>query len=116
MGDIEPQEYLQAVGSLPDEGIDIAPAALCLAAHNYSGRSLQRYFHHLKILAQEVGDYHAEMLEAGAEDNTETRLAALKNILAAKHGYIGDSENYDDLQNADLIAVIDRGKGMPIAL
>lgn len=43
-------------------------------------------------------------------------MAALKHILADKYGYSGDEDNYNDLRNADLIAVIDRARGMPIAL
>lgn len=116
MADIDPREYLNAVGSLQDSEIDLAPAAICLAAREYEERNFQRYFHHLKVLADEVGENHAEMLKAGAEDNAETQIAALKNIITDKHGYIGNSEDYDNLQNADLIAVIDKRKGLPIAL
>lgn len=116
MDEIKPREYLNAVGSLNDEEIDLAPAAICLAARNYEERNLQRYFHHLKVLAEEVRDHHAAMLEAGADDNAETQIAALKNIITDKHGYMGDSGDYDNLQNADLIAVIDRRKGLPISL
>lgn len=116
MDEIKPREYLNAVGSLNDDEIDLAPTAICLAARNYEERNLQRYFHHLKVLAEEVRDNHTAMLEAGADDNAETQIAALKNIITDKHGYMGDSEDYDNLQNADLIAVIDRRKGLPISL
>lgn len=116
MDDINPREYLNAVGSLADQDIDIAPTAICLAAREYPERNLQQYFHHLKVLANDVRDNHMAMLEAGAQDNAETQIAALKNIITDKHNYIGDSEDYDNLQNADLIAVIDRRKGLPISL
>jgi regulator of sirC expression with transglutaminase-like and TPR domain len=33
-----------------------------------------------------------------------------------QYGYRGDSETYDDLQNANLMRVIDRRKGLPVAL
>ena len=59
---------------------------------------------------------HAEFLEAGASDDAETQVAALKQIIADQNNYIGDSEDYDNLLNADLIAVIDRAKGLPISL
>lgn len=116
METINPAEYLTQTGSLSDENIDLAQAAICLAARNYEGRNLERYFHHLKILAKDVAENHQDMLNAGAEDNTETQIAALKNIISDKHGYFGDSEDYDNLENADLIAVIDRRKGLPISL
>lgn len=116
METINPREYLNAVGAMIDSEIDLAPTAICLAARNYPERNLQRYFHHLKVLAKEVGEHYAAMLEAGAQDNAETQIAALKGIIAGKHGYIGDKDSYDDLQNADLITVIERAKGLPISL
>ncbi len=112
----DPGEYLNAVAVMPDDEIDLAPAAIALAACEHPGLSLDRYFNHLKKLAEGVRDRYVELLEAGADDAAETRLAALKHVLSDRFDYAGDSENYDDLENADLIRVIDRRKGMPIAL
>jgi len=41
---------------------------------------------------------------------------ALAEIIARSYGYRGDTESYDDLQNADLVRVIERRKGLPVAL
>ncbi|HEY8189062.1 MAG TPA: transglutaminase-like domain-containing protein [Micavibrio sp.] len=109
-------KILQDIGTQRDEAIDLARTALYLAAMEQPGLSLERYETHLKRMAAEVGERHAALLEAGAGDKAETRLAALKHIVADKYGYNGDNETYDDLQNASLIRVIDRRKGMPIAL
>lgn len=71
MKDVSPIEYLEAVGHLPDEEIDVAPVAICLAAvgtGQYKGRNFERYFHHLKIISEEVGQRYADLLEAGGED------------------------------------------------
>lgn len=119
MKDVSPLEYLEAVGHLSDEEIDVAPVAICLAAvgtGQYKGRNFQRYFHHLKAISEEVGQRYKSLVKAGGEDAPETQLAALKHILADKYGYCGDEDNYNDLRNADLIAVIDRARGMPITL
>jgi regulator of sirC expression with transglutaminase-like and TPR domain len=40
----------------------------------------------------------------------------MAEIIANKHGYFGDSISYDDMQNADMIRVIDRRRGLPVAL
>lgn len=95
---------------------DLAQEALRLAAAQQPGISLERYQNHLRKIAQEVGERHMELCNAGAYDNAETRLAALKHILSDKHGYTGDREDYNNIQNASLIRTIDRGKGMPITL
>src|SRR5262249_8619387 len=40
----------------------------------------------------------------------------LADVIARAYAYRGDSETYDDLQNADLARVIERRKGLPVAL
>src|SRR5262245_12107087 len=40
----------------------------------------------------------------------------LAEVIARSYGYRGDTESYDDLQNADLVRVIERRKGLPVAL
>jgi regulator of sirC expression with transglutaminase-like and TPR domain len=108
--------YLKEIGSLPDEKIDLAKAALALAAANQPGISTERYMHHLKKLSDEVAERYENFLESGADEDAGTQLAALKDVLSGKYGYRGDQETYDDFQNANLIRVIDRVKGLPITL
>ena len=40
----------------------------------------------------------------------------LAEVIARSYAYRGDGESYDDLQNADLVRVIERRKGLPVAL
>lgn len=40
----------------------------------------------------------------------------LQEVMAGEFGYAGDAETYDDMVNADLAAVIDRRRGLPVAL
>ncbi|MCX7361252.1 MAG: transglutaminase-like domain-containing protein [Alphaproteobacteria bacterium] len=40
----------------------------------------------------------------------------LGEVMAQSYAYRGDTETYDDLQNADLLRVIERRKGLPVAL
>lgn len=42
--------------------------------------------------------------------------AALSAGIAGQLGYRGDADTYDDLANADLIRVIERRRGLPVAL
>ncbi len=112
----DPDAYLKTLGSMPDQEIDVALAAIALASVNQPGLSLERYVHHLQTLCEEVGTRHMELLDSGADDDVDTQLAALKHIIADKHSYEGDSETYDALENASLIRVIERAKGMPITL
>jgi regulator of sirC expression with transglutaminase-like and TPR domain len=82
-----------------------------LAALDQPGITLDRYYNHLDKLAQETRELHAE-----GEDTLARRLDSLSAVIAGIHTYRGDTETYDDLQNASLIRVIDRRRGLPITL
>jgi regulator of sirC expression with transglutaminase-like and TPR domain len=62
---------------------------------------------HVRAMADSVADL-AHRRGASVE-----RLA---DVIARAYAYRGDSETYDDLQNADLARVIERRKGLPVAL
>lgn len=53
---------------------------------------------------------------AAAESGGVAPESALAAGIAGRLGYRGDSETYDDLANADLIRVIERRRGLPVAL
>lgn len=99
---------LRAVGGTPEDRIDIARAALALAALDRLGVERKRYLDHLDELAADV----ALQQPQGLAD----ACAALARTLAETHGYAGDQATYDDMQNANLMRVIDRKKGLPVAL
>jgi regulator of sirC expression with transglutaminase-like and TPR domain len=102
---------LETVGRQPDETIDLAEAALLLGALDHPDVDLAPYRRHLAALAANLADF------AGPDSETlDGRVAALTHVLAEQHGYGGDRRTYDDLQNANLIRVIDRRKGLPVAL
>jgi regulator of sirC expression with transglutaminase-like and TPR domain len=102
---------LRRMGRGADEHIDIGEAALALAALDRPGVRLGWYREHLADLAREVG----EAAEAGPP-TLAGRIKALQTVIAERYGYTGDALTYDDLQNANLIRVIDRRKGLPVAL
>ncbi|MBU0799634.1 MAG: transglutaminase-like domain-containing protein, partial [Alphaproteobacteria bacterium] len=107
---------LAALGQVHDDAIDPAATALLFAALDHPGIVLERYQSHLRALADDTAACHATLLQEGAEDNAETRLSALRVTLFSDHGYTGDEQDYNNLDNADLMRVIDRRRGMPIAL
>ncbi|MEM6780382.1 MAG: transglutaminase-like domain-containing protein [Pseudomonadota bacterium] len=114
--DFDADAYLSTVGQSNDSDINLFKASIALAAVDHDGVSLDKYFNHLNKLCKAVKARHENLLKEGANDDAGTQLAALKHIIADQEGYTGDVETYDDLQNADLIRVIDRRRGMPIAL
>ena len=107
----EARDVLCAIADMPDEEIDLGEAALALAALDCPGNGLDDYRDHLAALARDVEDT-AGRTPPGLED----RRAALNQVLLDRHGYRGDTQTYDDIRNANLMHVIDRRKGLPVAL
>lgn len=104
---------MRRLGGLADDEIDLAEAALLLAELDRPGRGLGRYRHHLSLLARDTAAAAAEL---GTEDSLEAQAEALRRVVVERYGYQGDSTSYDDLQNANLMRVIDRRRGLPVAL
>jgi regulator of sirC expression with transglutaminase-like and TPR domain len=110
----ELRDDLARIGALEDAAIDLGEAGLALAAMRRPGVSREWYREHLGRLAEDVQAHAAP--RGGADASLSARAEALTHVIAGMHGYQGDLLTYDDLQNANLMRVIDRRKGLPIAL
>jgi len=102
--------YLRELGAAGSPVLPIGEAALALASFERPRVGLSRYRQHLVALARDVGRH------AGAAGDLAARAQALNEIILLKYGYSGDELTYDDLQNANLMRVVDRRKGLPVAL
>lgn len=105
------QTYLQNIPA-DDDAIDLAQTALILAQTQQPDISLERYENHLKLIAEQTTAHFGDQ----TEDTATARLDTIRTILGDNQGYQGDTETYDDLQNASLIRVIERRKGLPVSL
>lgn len=103
-------DRLRGVADQADDDIDLGEAALALAALDRSGVDLDAYRGHLRELAAAVQDCVED------DPSVEQRREALNQTILGKHGYAGDTQTYDDLQNANLMSVIDRRRGLPVTL
>ena len=101
---------LKRIGRLEDEAIDLAEAALVLGALDKPGVTLDPYREHLAELAA------AAHQAAGDHDFLETRTAAINRLMFESHGYRGDTETYDNPENANLLDVGDRRTGVPVSI
>ena len=99
-----------------DAPFDLAEAALAFAVLARPELDLGPYRRHLAELVAAVAA-RAEHLEDKPDgDATLRQAAALCTTFVENYGYQGDRETYDDLDNADLARVIDRRRGLPVAL
>ncbi|MGE0119266.1 MAG: SirB1 family protein [Dongiaceae bacterium] len=108
----DPRDLLRRYGRTDDAGIDLAAAALALAALARPEKPAAPYLAHLQTLTADVATAAGR---TGTPESAE-RIRILNTILFETHGYAGDRDTYNDLRNANLMSVIDRRRGLPIAL
>lgn len=93
-----------------DQDMDLAGTALLLAGLDHPDIPLEVYRRHLAGLAADV----AALSHRGS--SLEGRAWAIARVLFERHGFEGDRSSYDDMDNANLMRVIDRKKGIPVSL
>jgi regulator of sirC expression with transglutaminase-like and TPR domain len=92
----------------PDDGIDLAEAALVIASEAYPALDPGAYLERLDALAAQA----ASRLRGDSRERTQ----ALCRFLHRENGFRGNREDYYDPRNSFLNDVLDRGLGIPITL
>ena len=103
---------LDAIGQIPDSELDLAGAALQLARIDAPEADWRAARDHLSELARDAVALAGER----PGDDPSVRAGALAGLMTGRWRYTGDRDSYDDLSNANLIHVIERRRGLPVAL
>jgi regulator of sirC expression with transglutaminase-like and TPR domain len=112
----DPQAHLDEISGLPDQGINPAITALALASLELPGLSTQRYITHLEKLELDARQRYQDLIKEGSADDVGVRLAALKHVISDQYGYVANKTPHEGLEGANLIRVIERREGLPVAL
>ena len=105
-----PRESFARIARLPDAEIDLAEAALLIAAEEYPSLDVASYLARLDALADAAGPLVREA-EGAAE-----RVSRLNHYLFVEQGFSGNRASYEDPRNSFLSDVLDRALGIPITL
>lgn len=98
------------IGLIEDEDILLDLASLALSRLDHANSDIAPY---LKTL-EEIEDRLCE--EGRSAVLPRERAAVLSRVLHGELGFVGDIDGYDEPANADFIRVLDRKRGLPIAL
>lgn len=107
---------LDHVSSQADEAIDVADVALVLASFDHPSTDLKIYRDHLREIADAV---HNAIQASGfdAENPGPEEMAeVLSQVISNDFTYTGDEDSYNDLDNANMMRVIERRRGLPVSL
>jgi len=104
------RQKLDALLSRPDRDVDLAEAALLVAAEEYPELDVRGYL----VRLDEMGCALRQRLEE--EPRPERAVMALNRYLFQEQGFRGNTECYYDPRNSYLNEVLDRRTGIPITL
>ena len=112
---VEARAALDAAGQLPEEEIELSAVALQLARVDQPALDVAAAAAALTNLARRAVALATASREADAGD-AEQRRAVLAGLIHDELGFAGDAETYEDMANASLAQVIERRRGLPVAL
>lgn len=101
---------LQHLGLIDDDDLVLDFAALEIAALDHSGDSTAEP---LALLDRIEGDLRSQ---GDLFVRVPAQAARLTAVLGDAYGFDGDRDSYDAAENADLIRVLERRRGLPVAL
>lgn len=101
---------LMEAGGSTDERLDIGETALALAALDESPASITAYRDFLDSVVRDIREASYPGMPL------PDQIALLADVMVEHYGFVGDSDTYNDLANANIMRVIDRRRGLPVAL
>jgi regulator of sirC expression with transglutaminase-like and TPR domain len=109
-GIADPRERFAELARLPDAELDLARAALWIAAEACLPFDVGLYLGRLDALAAAAAP---RLAEAASDAERSERLLS---VLCGEQGFTGNQKHYDDPRNSYLNCVLDRRTGIPITL
>ena len=105
----EALRILRRTGETADGSLNLGEAALALAALEKQGTRIEPYREHLAALV-------AQAKAAGEAKKLDDQLNVLRRTLVVQNKYQGEDGYADDARTSNLMDVIDRKRGSPVAL
>lgn len=102
-------DELAHIGLLDDDEILLDEAALLLSAADWPGVNIAPVRHELAQMAD-------ELTHNGESASSHVQALRLANVIAHEAGLTGDLDDYDNPANADMLALFERRRGLPVML
>lgn len=100
---------LATIGLMDDADIDVIEAGIALSLADDPRADADR-------LRRMVTGWAVSLQRDLAPSTSKGRALRLASLIAGDAGLTGDTQDYDNPLNADLVAVASRGRGLPITL
>jgi len=108
--DIAPMQRWSEIAGRPEDDIDLAEAALVIAAQEYHNLDVSAYLARIDGMAESL------QRRMRADISPADTIVLLNHYLFEELGFSGNSAEYYDPRNSFLNEVLDRRTGIPITL
>src|SRR4051812_44116665 len=99
-----------ALAARADAPLDELALSMAVALRGAGAEAVRGALERLDALGADVA------AELGGRAEPAAAVRACADVLGARHGFAGDAEHYDDPANSMLDLVLERRRGLPIAL
>ena len=103
------KEKLAQLGTLSNDELPVVQSLLLIGAIEIEQEDIQAY--ETLLLAM-----HDAVTVLNPKDDLQLRAGALQKVIHAEFGFRGDTEEYDRVDHMNFLKVLDRRKGIPVAL
>lgn len=110
------EAQLKELGKLPDDELPILRTLLLLGALERDGLDIKPYEYHLQALHDALTLEVARYQPVDGDPVVNYRLARLNAVLLGEFNYSEDNELFGAIDTINMLTVIDRRKGIPVAL
>lgn len=109
-------DFLERAGGAPECDLNVYHCALAFARLFHEAFDLTTYLDHEEELILAVKTRYEKALAAGKGDTLALRRTCLVKAIHSDMGYTGDEKGYDNPESADMLSVVDRKAGLPVAI
>lgn len=110
------QQQLKAFGELDDMAIPLADTLLMLGSVEREGDDIEPYRTHLDDMRRALADTISANPRPDDMPVLRYRLDRLNDVIRNQFAYGGDRDGYDDADMINLLTVIDKRAGIPVAI
>ncbi len=109
-------DFIKKAGRAEDCPLNIFITSLAFAKLFHPDHDLTDYLAHMEQMVEKLHQEYAIAVEKEDYDSLDLKRRTLVHVMTEEFLYDGDVDDYNNPINANMISVIDRRRGLPVAL
>lgn len=109
-------KFLHAQADIASDDLPFFELAMALGLVLTPGMALDPYRTQIQKVVDDIQEWLDEATSEGLPDNLDVLMDVATKVIHHEYGFTGDDQDFDNIENANILRVIDRRKGLPIAL